>query len=35
MTGMFDFTSPPRMTPLFLDPELGTVVSTPPARRTE
>jgi phospholipase C len=35
ITGMFDFTSPPRMTPLYLDPELGTVVSTPPVRRTE
>jgi phospholipase C len=29
--GMFDFTHEPRMTPLYLDPELGTVVATPPA----
>ncbi|MGH7616240.1 MAG: hypothetical protein ACREPM_03345, partial [Gemmatimonadaceae bacterium] len=30
--GMFDFSGQPRMAPLFLDPELGTVVSAPPSR---
>jgi phospholipase C len=33
ITGMFDFATQPRMAPLYLDPELGTALSTPPARR--
>jgi phospholipase C len=33
IAGLFDFKSPPRMTPLFLDPELGTIVSSPPKRQ--
>jgi phospholipase C len=33
ITGLFDFSGQPHMAPLYLDPELGTVVSTPPARR--
>lgn len=33
ITGMFDFSGQPRVAPLYLDPELGTVVSSPPARR--
>ena len=32
IAGMFDFTAPPRLTPLYLDPELGVVVAAPPAR---
>ncbi len=29
ITGMFDFTAPPRLAPLFLDAELGVVISRP------